>query len=110
MSDLSIYIKQLRNQNHMRQTDFGKIVGVSGKAVWTWENDRSQPSFEQLCVLADHFGLDIDYFIHGEQKKRQEERIARYATLLDKLERLSQEDRWKLEGRIDTMLENSHVD
>lgn len=104
MSDLSKNIKQLRKENGMRQKDFGQLVGVSDKAVWTWEMGRSSPSFDQLCKLADHFGIGIDYFVTG-QHKHPDERLEKYGRLLDKIDRLSPEDRWKLEGRIDMMLE-----
>ena len=36
-------IKDLREQHQMSQYEFGKIAGVSDKAVSTWENGLKTP-------------------------------------------------------------------
>ncbi len=50
-------IKRLRLQYGLSQTELGKIVGVSDKAVSTWENDVSEPKIKTIQILADHFGI-----------------------------------------------------
>lgn len=105
MTTIQRYIRQLREENRLTQAELGAVIGVTNKVIWTWEKGLASPSIEQLIKLANHFSLDLDYFVTGEQKKRQEERIAKYAALLSKIEQLDPEDRWKLEGRIDTILE-----
>ena len=105
MTTIQRYIRQLREENKLTQAEFGAIIGVSNKVIWTWEKGFASPSVEQLIKLATHFDLELDYFVTGVQKKEQEERIEKYAALLSKIEQLDPEDRWKLEGRIDTILE-----
>ena len=105
MTSIQRYIRQLREENKLTQAEFGAIIGVSNKVIWTWEKGLASPSVEQLIKLASHFNLELDYFVTGEQKRLQEERIKKYAALLSKIDQLDPEDRWKLEGRIDTILE-----
>jgi len=50
-------IKKLRLQYGLSQSDLGKIVNVSDKAVSSWENEISEPKIKTLQILADHFGL-----------------------------------------------------
>lgn len=50
-------MKRLREENGMSQEEFGKIAGVTDKAVSTWENDLKTPRMGAIQKIADHFGL-----------------------------------------------------
>lgn len=50
-------IKRIRNQYGMSQADFGKIAGVSDKAVSTWENGSKEPRMGTIQKIADYFGI-----------------------------------------------------
>lgn len=50
-------IKALRTAHKLSQTDFGKIAGVTDKAVSTWENGEKIPRMGAIQKLADHFGI-----------------------------------------------------
>lgn len=43
---ISESIKELRTMHHMTQAEFGKIAGVSDKAVSTWENGTAEPRLD----------------------------------------------------------------
>lgn len=57
MTTIGDNIKRLRQQYGLSQSDIGKIVGVSDKAVSTWENDISEPKIKTIQILADYFGI-----------------------------------------------------
>ena len=50
-------IKALRETHNLSQDDFGKVAGVSGKAVSTWENGTRIPRMGAIQRLADYFNI-----------------------------------------------------
>lgn len=50
-------IKDLRISHKLSQLEFGKIAGVSDKAVSTWESGKKIPRMGAIQRLADHFGI-----------------------------------------------------
>lgn len=50
-------IKRLRESYDLTQADFGKIAGVSDKAVSTWEADIKTPRMGAIQKIADYFGI-----------------------------------------------------
>ena len=40
-----------------------KDTGISEAVFSYWKSDRSKPKIDKLKVLADYFGVTIDYFI-----------------------------------------------
>ena len=54
---ISENIKYLRLTNDLTQDELGRIAGVSGKAVSTWEKGIKEPRMGALQKIADHFGI-----------------------------------------------------
>ena len=50
-------IRYLRRIHDLSQKDFGKIAGVSDKAVSAWENGLKEPRMGAIQKIADHFNL-----------------------------------------------------
>lgn len=50
-------IKMLREKYKLTQDDLGKIAGVSGKAVHTWEAGLREPRMGAIQKIADHFRI-----------------------------------------------------
>lgn len=45
-----------------------KDTGIGGNVLSYWKSGRSQPKVDKLKVLADYFGVSVDYFLQeGEQ-------------------------------------------
>ena len=63
--DISKSIKNLRLSRKLTQAEFGKIAGVSGKAVSTWELGTAEPRMGALQKIADHFNLSKSSIIDG---------------------------------------------
>lgn len=55
--NISKNIKTLRESHGMSQTEFGRIAGVSDKAVSTWENGIKIPRMGAVQKLSDYFGI-----------------------------------------------------
>lgn len=54
---ISDNIKNLRIEYNLTQTELGKIAGVSGKAIWTWENGLAEPRMGAIQKIADYFNI-----------------------------------------------------
>ena len=56
-------LKELRKEKNVTQTDISKILNVSKMAVSHWEKGNSEPSIEQLKILANYFDVSVDYLV-----------------------------------------------
>jgi hypothetical protein len=63
-------IKQLREDRELSQVELAKILGVTDKAVSTWENDLKVPRMGTLELLAKYFGVTKSYIIEGTEFKQ----------------------------------------
>ena len=86
-------IKRLREARNITQKELGEAVGVSDKAVSTWELEVKEPRMGTIQKLADFFGVsksdiiediktpaeadvtfdDFTYAMHHESKELTEE-------------------------------------
>jgi transcriptional regulator with XRE-family HTH domain len=53
----------LRQAHGLSQSDFGKVLGVSFQQIQKFENGLNRMSVSQLSAAAEHFGVDLAYFI-----------------------------------------------
>lgn len=51
-------LKFLRKKSAKSQSDIALLVNKRTTAISSWENNLSQPSFEDLFKLSDYFGID----------------------------------------------------
>ena len=58
-----IKLLELRSEKGISQREMAKIMNVSQGTYNNWENERTQPSIEQLIVLSDFFAVSVDYLI-----------------------------------------------
>ena len=59
---ISDRIKDYRKQNHLSQSDFGELLGVSPQAVYKWEKEVCYPDITLLPDIAGMLGCMIDDF------------------------------------------------
>ena len=67
-------IKHLREKRGYTQAEFGKLLGLSDKAVSTWENDLKIPRMATLHKIADMFDVPTSYLVGesaGENKSKK---------------------------------------
>ena len=54
------FLRDLREQNGLSQSQLGRLAGVSDKAVSKWENDTARPQSRLLYRLASVLGVTVD--------------------------------------------------
>ena len=60
--DFSERIAKLRKEYKLTQSELGKQLGVSNRAVSKWENGISNPQIEIIYKMCKMYGKDLDYF------------------------------------------------
>ena len=55
-----------RKKAGMSQEGLAEVIGVSRQAISKWETGRAYPDVQVFPVLADIFGVSIDYIMRGE--------------------------------------------
>lgn len=63
MDTIANRIKEIRKENHLSQSDFGKILAVSQDNVSLWETGKSYPSVQHVILIAKTFNISTDYIL-----------------------------------------------
>lgn len=61
--EFKVRLKELRKEKGFSQLEIAKMLSMSKMAVSHWEKGNSEPSIEQLKVLAQLFDVSIDYLV-----------------------------------------------
>lgn len=112
-------IKYLRESHGMTQSDLANIVGVTDKAVSTWENGTYQPRIGVIEKLASYFSipksalLDTDMSQDNACTKKpiiaeDDGLTAIKRDFINDLLRLSDEDIQSLRPVVKSLLKNSN--
>ena len=56
-------LKNLRVRNNLSQTELAEKLNVKQYVISSWEIGRSEPSINQLIILADIFKVPTDYLL-----------------------------------------------
>ena len=74
--DFAQRIAQLRKEYNLTQSELGKQLGVSNRAVSKWENGISNPQIEIIYQICKMYGKDLDYFFEDsfEAEKDKEKK------------------------------------
>lgn len=76
--------KAMRKKHALTQEQLAEAFGVSCQAVSKWETDSSYPDISLLPIIADYFGVSVDYLI-GHDTSKQLEEINNICILADEL-------------------------
>lgn len=71
-------IAKLRKEKGWTQNELAEKLQVSDKAISKWESNKGDPSIEFLPIMAELFGVTLDYLMIG---KEQEEKIVTISKL-----------------------------
>ena len=58
--------KSMRKQRGLTQEQIAETLGVSCQAVSKWETNSSYPDISLLPIIADYFGVSVDYLLKDE--------------------------------------------
>lgn len=59
-------LKELRQDKTLTQVDLALKLGVGKSIVSLWEKNECEPTLSKLIVIADYFGVSIDYLAGRE--------------------------------------------
>lgn len=55
----------LLEKTHKTSYQVSKDTGIAENIFSYWKSGRSQPKLDKLKILADYFGVSIEYFIES---------------------------------------------
>lgn len=56
-------LRELRSSKGLNQNGVGKLVGREQSAISKWERGECEPDHKSLEILADYYGVSIDYIL-----------------------------------------------
>lgn len=54
---------ELLNKNNKTAYQVSKDTGIAQSVLSDWKTGRSKPKADKLKILADYFGVSIEYFL-----------------------------------------------
>ena len=97
-------ISELLKKNSMTQADLSRATGISTGLISQWKKRMQSPSVDKLKIIADYFGVSVDYLLTGEETEQKEKpakndeaKIDRQYTILSReAKKLTSEQRQQL--------------
>lgn len=75
----------LRDSRHLTDYRVSQDTGITKSTFTDWKKGRSNPKLEKLKILADYFGVTVDYFLNDATE--QITVSGKKSTKIDKWER-----------------------
>ena len=54
---------ELRDKKHVTDYRLSVDTGITKSTFTDWKSGRSKPKMDKLSILADYFGVSIEYFL-----------------------------------------------
>ena len=54
---------ELRDRKHVTDYRVSVDTGITKSTFTDWKSGRSKPKMDKLSILADYFGVSIEYFL-----------------------------------------------
>ena len=104
-------IKLLRKEKGWSQFELGEKVGVHGKHVSKWENDKFIPKLEAIRKLAREFEVTTDYLLFDDVPRSNQGKLDDPEMLeqFQKVEKLNPEDKEAVKRVVRAMIRNQEV-
>ncbi|MEW6698653.1 MAG: S24 family peptidase [Bacillota bacterium] len=67
MSTLAKRLKKTRSEVGLTQNDVAKQTGINRATLANWETGRTEPDWSSLKVLAELYGVDINYLLGSKE-------------------------------------------
>lgn len=64
-------IFDLLKKNSMTQADLSRATGISTGLISQWKKRMQSPSVDKLKIIADYFGVSVDYLLSGEDSQKE---------------------------------------
>lgn len=63
-------MRMLRKERKETQVQVAEAIGITDRQYQRFEAGEQKPGFDNLCALADHFGVSLDY-LAGRTDRRE---------------------------------------
>lgn len=63
-------MRALRKERKETQIQVAQAIGITDRQYQRFEAGEQKPGFDNLCALADHFGVSMDY-LAGRTDRRE---------------------------------------
>ena len=63
-------LKRLRTFEGISQKKLGEDLQVVNQTVSSWETGAREPDLDMLVKIAVYFGVDVDYLLDADYKRR----------------------------------------
>lgn len=60
-------LEQLTKKNNQSYYSLGKELGLPTSFFSEWKRGKMMPKSDKLLILANYFGVPLEYFIKGEE-------------------------------------------
>lgn len=60
---MKLRLADIRAISGKTQEEVASVAGVSPKTEWNWEQGKTFPNAEQICLMCDFFGTDPSNFL-----------------------------------------------
>lgn len=60
---MKLRLADIRSISGKTQEEVASVAGVSPKTEWNWEQGKTFPNAEQICLMCDFFGTDPNDFL-----------------------------------------------
>ena len=87
-------ITELRKKKGITQEQLATALNISPQAVSKWETNTSLPDTQTLPLIANHFGVSIDYLFYGQDISYDEiySKVFKKIAAYDQMSKSSYED------------------
>ena len=68
MIDIGKALKFHRNSRSLSQSELARQSGISQQSLSRWENNENVPNAKDCAILAQFYGISIDYLIGFENE------------------------------------------
>lgn len=106
-------LRDLREDKEINQKQVSEILKLAEKTYQRYERGENDIPLEKALVLAEFYEVSLDYIAGrtNDKKGLTKDRIPEdEARILKKLQKLSDIEKGKIEGRIDLMIEQAEED
>lgn len=66
------FLRELRSEKSITQSDLAERLGVSNRSVSRWENGTTMPDFDLLMELAEYYHVEVGEILAGERQTGNE--------------------------------------
>lgn len=72
METLGSRISYLRSKKGMSQEELAKYLKLAKSTLGMYETNKREPSFETISLIANFFGVSIDWLLTGKEISKNE--------------------------------------